>query len=152
MKRFVFAMLALPLAMLVACGGDDDNNDGAVAAVLLNDAIAGYVQTHYPGAVINSIEMEPGGLVDVDILHDATTKDVYFTTNGSWVLTKWDVNVSTLPALITDAVSSAYPDYVIDDADFVQSPSGNYYGINIERGNFEKNLKVALDGSSVEEI
>lgn len=152
MKKVLLAVLALPLAMLVACGGDDDNNDGAVAAVLLNDAIAGYIQTHYPGAVINSIEIEPGGLVDVDITHDATAKDVYFTTNGSWVLTKWDVNVSTLPVLVTDAVSVAYPDYLIDDADFVQSPSGNYYEINIEKGNFEKNLKVALDGSSVEEI
>ncbi len=152
MRRFFFAMLLLPALVFTACGGDDDKNDGIIANMLLNDAILNYIQTNYEGAVIKGYELEPNGLVDVDIMHDAVAKDVYFMQNGQWVLTKWNISLSALPLVVTDAVLAAYPEYIIDDADFVQSPSGNYYSINVEKGNFEKDLRVALDGSSVEEF
>ncbi|MBQ8269749.1 MAG: PepSY-like domain-containing protein [Bacteroidaceae bacterium] len=152
MRKFFFVMLLLPALLFTACGGDDDKNNSAVTGILLNDAILNYIQTNYEGAVIKSYELEPNGLIDVDIMHDAVSKDVYFMQNGQWVLTKWDVSLSALPAVVVDAVLLAYPEYVIDDADFVQSPSGNYYSINIEKGNFERNLRVALDGSSVDEV
>ena len=53
---------------------------------------------------------------------------------------------------VKNAIATAYPDYVIDDVDYVETPAGDYYEVNIERGNFEKYLKVSLDGAVIEEL
>lgn len=147
MKKILFALLVLPAMFFTACNDDDDN-----PAPLPIETIESYIEANYAGAVIQSIERDANNLVDVDILHDGIQKDVYFTIGGQWVYTDWDVSLGALPQAVKDAVATAFPNYTIDDADYVQSPAGDYYDIDIEKGNVEKVLKVALDGSTVEEM
>ena len=42
-----------------------------------------------------------------------------------------------------------FPEYRTDDADFVETPDGNYYLIELERGNEDRYVRIAEDGSLI---
>lgn len=132
---FIFALLAF-----VACSDDDDNG------VAVNQTVKSYIENKYPGSSIRHAEYDNRGLLEVEIVHDARVKDVYFNSSDEWIYTEWDITIADIPAAVSDAVVAAYPDYRIDDADYIESPSGIYYEIDIEKGNFEKLLYVTPEG------
>ncbi len=147
MKKVLYILLILPAVVFASCN-DDDNPP----AIELSAAVKSFIETNYPGAVIAETEWAANGLIEVDVVHEEVRKEIYFTKNSEWVFTEWDTPVSSLPQVVKDAVAVAYPDYFIDDADYLQQPAGDSYKINIEKGNFEKDLKVSLNGSVIEEI
>lgn len=142
MKK-LFSVLMIAAAFLVSCS-DDDNDNTAVS-----NAQKSYIETAYPGAVIRHAEKEAGGLIEVEFVHDNLVKDAYFTTADEWVYTEWDVALTSLPQAVTDAALAAYPDYRIDDADFVETPDVEYYRLELEKGNFEKYISVTADGTVI---
>lgn len=148
MKKLFYLLLMLPALVFASCNDDDDNPP----AIELSSTVTSFIETNYPGAVIAETEWTANGLIEVDVVQDGVRKDIYFTKNSEWVLTEWDVTGSSLPQSVKDAVASVYPEYLIDDVDYIQQPTGDSYKINIEKGNFEKDLKVSLDGSVIEEI
>lgn len=147
MKRILYFLFLLPALMFAACN-DDDNSP----AVVLSDTVKSFISTKYPGAVITDAERTPNGLIEVDVVHDSKKKDIYFTQNDEWVLTEWDVPVASLPQAAVDGINVQYPGYFIDDVDYVQAPAGDYYLVNVEKGIFEKDLKVSLDGTVIDEL
>lgn len=150
MKKLLSIMFLLGSVAFVACDDDDDS-----PKYQLSENIKSYIAVNYPGAVITDYDKERN-YIDVDIVvSDAAgnvKKEVYFDTAEQWQRTEWDVRVAELPEAVVSAVLAQYPDYRIDDADHVQAPGEEYYEIEIEKGNKERYLKVALDGSSVEMI
>ena len=150
MKKLLSIMFLLGSVAFVACNDDDDS-----PKYQLSENIKSYIAVNYPGAVITDYDKERN-YIDVDIVvSDAAgnvKKEVYFDTAEQWQRTEWDVRVAELPEAVVSAVLAQYPDYRIDDADQVQAPGEEYYEIEIEKGNKERYLKVALDGSSVEMI
>ena len=147
MKRVFYYLLLLPAIIFASCNDDDNSH-----AIELSDTVKSFIETKYPGAVITETEWAGNGLIEVDITHDAKRKEVYFTRTDEWVRTEWDVAPSALAQEVKNAIATAYPDYVIDDVDYVEAPAGDYYEVNIEKGNFEKYLKVSLDGAVIEEL
>ena len=147
MKRVFYYLLLLPAIIFASCNDDDNSH-----AIELSDTVKSFIETKYPGAVITETEWAGKGLIEVDITHDAKRKEVYFTSADEWVRTEWDVASSSLSQEVKNAIATAYPDYVIDDVDYVEAPAGDYYEVNIERGNFEIYLKVSLDGAVIEEL
>lgn len=143
-KRTTMRKLILPIVLfaaivaLAACH-DDDN-------VVVNDEIRNFIEQKYAGARILGAEREFNGDVDVDISHDGIHKDVYFDRNNVWIYTSWDVYPSQLPDVVKAAVQSEYPGYVIDDADYIQRESGDYYRLEIEKGVIEKTVLVSPEG------
>ena len=150
MKKLLSIMFLLGSVAFVACDDDDDS-----PKYQLSENIKSYIAVNYPGAVITDYDKERN-YIDVDIVvSDAAgnvKKEVFFDAAEQWQRTEWDVRVAELPEAVVSAVSAQYPDYRIDDADQVQAPGEEYYEIEIEKGNKERYLKVALDGSSVEMI
>lgn len=138
---FIFALLAI-----VACNDDDDNG------VAVPDALKTFVESKYPGATIRHAEYSNGGLLEVEIWHDERMKDVYFDRSNQWVYTEWDVAIAELPEAVTAAVSAAYPDYRIDDADYEERPNVVCYEVEIEKGNFENVVYVTADGEILESL
>ena len=147
MKKVFYYLLLLPAIIFASCNDDDNSH-----AIELSDTVKSFIETKYPGAVITETEWAGKGLIEVDITHDAKRKEAYFTSADEWVRTEWDVAPSALSQEVKNAIATAYPDYVIDDVDYVEAPAGDYYEVNIERGNFEKYLKVSLDGAVIEEL
>lgn len=125
---------------LVACSDDDDRS------VVLNNSVLEFIESKYPGAKVRSSEYENNGLLEVEVVHDRKTKDIYFDSQSNWVYTSWDVKVSDLPQVVKEALANAYPDYAIDDADYVERPFLTYYAIEIDRGNVELMVYVSADG------
>lgn len=140
MKKILSVMFLLAVVTLSACSDDDNDNKAVVS-----DEVKTYILNNYPDAVIRNAEYEKGYL-DVEIYHDARIKDVYFNSNKQWVATEWDIAITELPAAVTEAVKKNYPDYRIDDADYVITPEKELYYIEMERGNFEVAIYVTADG------
>lgn len=147
MKKFFYYLLLLPAIIFASCNDDDHHH-----VITLNKAVTDFIETKYPGAVITETELVANGLIEVDVVHDSKKKEIYFTTADEWVRTEWDVVPSTLSQEVLGSIATAYPDYRLDDVDYVQAPAGDYYEVNVEKGNFEKHLKVSLDGTIIGEF
>lgn len=116
----------------------------------LPDEVRSFIESRYAGARIVEADMDMG-YMEVDIIHERTAKEVRFDGNTyEWVSTSWDVAPNRLPQAVSDAISTNFPDYRTDDADFVETPQGNYYLIELERGNEDRYVKIAEDGSLIQ--
>ena len=58
---------------------------------------------------------------------EVISKDVMFTAEGAWAYTIWDISKRHLEDVVKNAVTAAHPGYVIDDADFIETPDGSYF-------------------------
>lgn len=108
-----------------------------------------YIAAHYPGARIVDVDRESEG-TEVEIRHEGREKSVLFNGAGAWVKTTCEVRRNELPAAVTQAVAaSPYAAWKFDGADFVQSPDGEWYELELEQERPEREirLRVAADGA-----
>ncbi len=94
-------------------------------------SIVSAVNNLYPNASIVEIDREHNR-IEVDIVHENIGKEVLFDTFLNWIYTKWDIRSMSLPTAILQYVQTNYANARIDDAEYYESPSGNYYEIEIE--------------------
>ena len=89
------------------------------------------------------------GFLEVEIRHDGREKELLFNGAGEWVKTSWEVRVRELPAAVTDAIRrSDYAAFGIDGADFVETPDGDWYEVELEDGrDREVTLRVTAEGA-----
>lgn len=73
------------------------------------------------------------GMLEVEIHHDGREKEVRFNGVGAWVGTRWDIRRSELPRPRTAVANSGYASYRMDDIEYVQTPSADYYLVELER-------------------
>lgn len=107
------------------------------------------VKQMYPNARIIEIEREKNGMTEVEILDGTTCREIYFDNKNEWIRTMWEVRYAELPDAVKEAVNLKYPGYVIDDADYVQTPSGDWYELDLENERTDQeidNVKIAVDG------
>lgn len=119
---------------------------GGGAAV--GTSIEEFIAARYPGAVILEKDNDDGYL-EVDIRHEGVEKELLFNGAGAWVRSSWDVRVAALPVAVTDAVrGSSYADYRIDGADYVETPDGAWYEVELEGSrDREVTLRITAEGS-----
>lgn len=95
-KNYLMALLLLgaTTAGFTACS-DDDMEHSPVAP--LPTAISNYLTENYPNAKIVEVDVEDDrddpdyGCVEVDIIHDGISKEVFFNAQHAWVLSRWEV-------------------------------------------------------------
>ena len=136
--------LVLPLLMIFALVGC---NEGP--GFPLNENIKAFIDEHYSGARILSAEYDDKGLFEVEIRHRSVVMDVYFDYKNEWVYTSWDVRPSDVSDIVKDVVSRMYPGYRIDNADYIQRSGGDYYVLELEKGEFEADVTITVDGEIV---
>ena len=136
MKKLL-PILFISLAALWAC--DEEN-------IALNDYIKDFIEQKYEGVRILYAEKDFNGEIEVEIVHDNKTKEVRFNRNNNWISTIWDLPISQLPDAARESVLSRYPEYRIDDVDYVEKPSGDCYKVEIERGEWDRIVFVTADG------
>ncbi len=112
----------------------------------LSKTITDFIAQKYSGAKIKESEYNKGYL-EVEIYHERREKEVRFTAADKWVDTSWDVRRSELPKAVTDKLASAYASYEIDDIEFIQTATGDYYEIELEKNDQEITLHIRADGS-----
>ena len=127
----------------------DAHNGGSPEDYLPSDistAIKDFIAEKYPNARIVDIEKEKSGMTEVEIVHGNISKDVMFTAEGAWAYTTWDISKRHLEDVVKNAVMAAHPGYVIDDADFIETPDGSYFLVEMEQGEREIYVKVTAEG------
>lgn len=102
----------------------------------------------YPKAKIVEVDRE-NGKIEVEIVDGNVRRDVYFDQSEKWLYTQTDVRVSSLPQSVVRAASASYPGYRIDDAEYWETPAGNYYLLELEKGNSEIKVKISPSGQLV---
>lgn len=136
--------------LIKAVNDDGDGNNESLlpdAPSSTVTAVTEFIQKNYPNARIIEIEQEKG-MIEVDIVHENQSKEVLFNTSYEWISTSWDVYV--LPIKVTEAINaSQYSGYVVDDAEYVETPTGNYYWIELEQGEKEVKVKINENGEFI---
>lgn len=133
-------LLPILLISLVALWACDEEN------IALNDYIKDFIEQKYEGVRILYAEKDFNGEIEVEIVHDNKTKEVRFNRNNNWISTIWDLPISQLPDAARESVLSRYPEYRIDDVDYVEKPSGDCYKVEIEKGEWDRTVFVTANG------
>ena len=136
MKKLL-PILFISLLALWAC--DEEN-------IPVNNEIKSFIEQKYEGAKILYAEKDFNGETDVEIIHDNKSKEVKFNRKNSWISTTWDVAINDLPDAARESVINRYPDYRIDDVDYIETPSGDRYKVEMEKGEWDKTLFVTANG------
>lgn len=136
--------------LIKAVNDDGDGNNESLLPDTPSEmmtAATEFIQENYPNARIIEIEAEHG-VIEIDIIHDNRSKEVLLSTTYEWISTSWDVY--TLPAKVTEAINaSQYSGYVVDDAEYFETPAGNYYLVELEQGKNEVKVKITEDGQII---
>lgn len=98
----------------------------------------------YPNAT--NVEWENKYGYYVADFYDGHEASAWFTQEGKWVLTSWEVHFNTLPDPVKNTIHATYPGRVDDDdTEYVEEATGaTYYLIDIE--NSEIDVKIRADG------
>ncbi len=136
MKKLL-PILFISLFSLLAC--EEEN-------ITINNYIRDFIEQKYDGARILYAEKDFNGEVDVEIIHDNKKKEVKFNSKNNWISTTWDVSINELPDAARESIINRYPDYRIDDIDYVERPDGDYYKVELEKGEWDKTLFVTANG------
>ena len=136
MKKLL-PILFISLFALLSC--EEEN-------IAINNDIRSFIEQKYEGARILYAEKEFNGEIDVEIIHDNKKKDVKFNRNNNWINTTWDVAINELPDAARESVLNRFPDCRIDDVDYIETPSGDRYKVEMEKGEWDKTVFVTANG------
>lgn len=140
-KLYVIAIL-LGAICFQSCDKNDD-----IPASKISATIQAFIKDKYPNARILEADIQKG-MTDVDIIDGVIPKDVLFDSADAWVSTSWDLAPASLPSVITDSLKkSAYSTHFLDDADYYETPAGDYYLLELEEGKKEVYIKMDLTGT-----
>ena len=146
MKRvYLLAISILALFSLSSCEKYDDYGDMMLYSNA--DNIQASVIVIYPQARI--IEMDRDRkTIEVDIIDSNNIKrDVYLDLSFRWLRTETDINRNALPTEVINRIASEYASWFFDSAKQVDTPQGNYYLVEIEKGERDKYIKIDATGN-----
>lgn len=124
-----------------------DNDSGGYLPPTVLPAIQEYVAAEYPQARIVDVETERG-MIEVDIVDGRTPRELMFTQAGVWVSTKTEVAQASVPENVMTALGETpYAGWHIDDVDYCETATVNYYQFELESGNQEVDLKIDVNGN-----
>lgn len=140
-KLYVIALVLCVIGMQ-SCDNEDDIPVGKISAT-----IKAFITEKYPDARIVEAEIRKG-ITDVDIVDGAISKEVLFDSTDAWISTSWDLAPASLPAVITNSLKeSVYSTYFVDDVDYFETSTGDYYLLELEEGKKEIHIKMDLTGT-----
>jgi len=125
---------------------DNDDYENHLPQPTPNE-IASFINERYPDARIIEMDRE-NGHIEVDIIHDKKGKEVVFDLQSQWLYTSWEIRISALPQAVANITGNpSYTGYRIDEADYVETPQGDYYLLELEKGESELKIKVDENGN-----
>ncbi len=141
MKRLLSILVILTgCVVAVSAFARDDYNPR-----LITEPIKKFIKAKYDNARIVETDYDDG-LLKVEIVHKWKEKNVYFR-NDEWQYSEWNLRATELPRTVTEAIDrTEYSRFRIDDADYIQKSTGDYYKVELERGEYDVVLLITPDG------
>ena len=104
------------------------------------------VDLYYSPDGILDIDREKG-VTEVEILDGTVCRELLFDDGGAWMQTKTELRITALPDAVMAAIkASQYATYRIDDADFIETLTGEWYLVELESGKQEVKLRIDATG------
>lgn len=139
LKLYLMALL-VGIFTLQSC----DDDDPRVIPTSVKNAFA----QKYPSSVAYDWEKDRGYYV-AEFRNDGREAEAWFNPDGTWVKTETDF-VDVLPEAVQDYIDVNYPGYRIDDVDWVETPSDEYFDIELERnGKKDVYLHIRANGERI---
>lgn len=141
MKKMMMLLAASAVLFAVACDKDDEVNP----IDQLDAATLEAVMNLYPAGNVVDVDTYQD-FIEVEVMDGMTSRDVYFDKQGNWLRTETDVRPTELPSAVTNAIAaSEHAALRIDDAEWVETPDGNYYVVELD-ANPDVYLKITAEG------
>lgn len=133
MKKMWMLLLAGTLLLATACEKEDDHKEVQWFKEAHPEVVEA-LMARYPAARIIDVDAQMGG-VEVEIMDNGTRREVSYDADANWLRTKTDWRVSYLPSIVAQALAdSAYGNYRVDEVDWIETPEGDFYLFELERG------------------
>lgn len=126
-------------------GTGGENNTG------LSQTIQDFIAQRYPNSTIIEYDINYNK-IEVEIRQYTNNayveREVVFDTGGNWLYTETeDILQSDVPQNVMNVLkASEYGSYYIDDIDYIESESENYYLFELEGTSKEVELKITIEG------
>lgn len=131
--------------------GTSHNNDNDLNMNSVPTAVRDAFSGRYPGA--QQVEWERNAhLYEAEFVLNGVEYEAWFQADGTWVRTKSEINLrtATLPQAVKNYVAANYSGWSIDDADFIQTPTDEYYELELEKkGQQDVKLRIRPDGTVI---
>ena len=140
MKLKIYTLL-LALSVTWSLQSCDNDDDGSIAVPAeLQSAFS----SKFPNAA--NVKWETKSGYYVADFYDGYEASAWFTQEGKWVLTSWEVHFNTLPDPVKNTIHATYPGRVDDDdTEYVEEATGATYDL-IDIENSEIDVKIRADG------
>ena len=76
-------------------------------------------------------------------------KSAWFTQAYEWLMTETDYEppFTGVPQAVIDAANAQYPNHVLEDIDYIETPDDDYYRVEMEQGDRDVYLNIEEDGT-----
>lgn len=148
MRKLVLgAMIALGAISLQSCDKDDDGKLQVTAE--LQEAF----EAKYPNVSSHVDWTRNGEFYEAGFSESGYENKAWFTTDGVWVMTEYDIRYEQLPEAVKEAFeASQYASWKLDDVDKIEkSDMSTLYVLEIESGELEYELSYLEDGTLIRE-
>ncbi len=137
----LFALFSMT-SFFLSCDDDDDSE------ITTPDVIESYVMNNFSGYEIEDIDEETlcvgTAVYEVDIENEAEDDlELVFDMEGNFLFSETEIELSQLPEAVSNAISTEYPDHVLEEAEKRDLSNGDVqYKVELE-GNID--LEVLFD-------
>lgn len=126
MKWKMYFMAVLMVAFVtVSCSDDDDNFSVNDVPAKVMDAF----KTKYPNTMAHW-EKERGK-IKAEFVVNGQEAEAWYETDGTWIGTETNFRGS-FPEAVQNYINTNYAGYTVDDADWIETPTMNYFDIDLE--------------------
>lgn len=126
MKWKMYLMAVLMVAFVtVSCSDDDDNFSVNDVPAKVMDAF----KTKYPNTMAHW-EKERGK-IKAEFVVNGQEAEAWYETDGTWIGTETNFRGS-FPEAVQNYINTNYAGYTVDDADWIETPTMNYFDIDLE--------------------
>ena len=131
-------------------GGHHSGPDGGLVPSPVPETIGAFLAERYPEARIVELDREDGRYYEVDLVQGLRSIEARFALDGEWLSSRTELPLSQVPQAVLRAAQERFPGCRPDDAEWIETPSGDFYLIELDDMDF--NLKVSADGASVDVV
>ena len=84
---------------------------------------------------------------------DGLKKSANFKSDGTWIETEIEINISQLPQVVIEAINKRFSGCKIDEAEQAETPENtNFYGVTIELNEKEFDVDVKPNGEIIKAV